>query len=91
MRSRSIAKTLSNEHLNTGISRVKLGRALLRQSRHSEAEVELVAGYEILKKQTAPSVSWQVSAREDLVAVYDALKQPDRATRIRAEIAAAQR
>lgn len=83
-------ETLSDDPLNTGIARVKLGRALLRQG-HPEAEVELVAGYEILKKQTAPSVSWQVSAREDLVAVYDALKQPDNATGMRAEIAAVPR
>ncbi|HEX2443766.1 MAG TPA: serine/threonine-protein kinase [Vicinamibacterales bacterium] len=84
-------ETLSDEHLNTGIARVKLGRSLLRQGRHAEAETELAGGYEILKKQTASSVSWQVSAREDLVAVYDALRQPDKAAGMRAEIAAVPR
>jgi eukaryotic-like serine/threonine-protein kinase len=62
-------ETLSDEHLNTGISRVKLGRALLRQGRYAEAEAQLAAGFQILKKQTAPSVSWQKSTREDLLAV----------------------
>jgi serine/threonine-protein kinase len=84
-------ETLSDEHLNTGISQIKLGRALLRQRRHAEAETELSAGYAILKKQTAPSVSWLRTAREDLLAVYEALGRPEEAHRMRAEVAAAQR
>ena len=59
--------TLEPNHLNTGIARIKLGRSLLRQNRFAEAEKETRAGYEILTRQTDPSVSWLKSAREDLV------------------------
>ena len=71
-----------------GIARIKLGRTLLRQKRFAEAEKETGVGYEILVKQTDPSVSWLQSARGDLVAIYDALKQPEKASKFRAEIAA---
>jgi hypothetical protein len=32
-------------------------------------------------------VSWLVTARKDLVAAYDSLKQPDKAAKFRAELA----
>jgi eukaryotic-like serine/threonine-protein kinase len=75
-------------HLNTGIARLKLGRTLLREKRYPEAESELLAGYEILTKQTAPTVSWLQKSRQDLVALYGALNQPDRADKFRAELVA---
>ncbi len=75
------------EHLNTGIARIKLGRTLLRQGRYAEAVRETLAGYQILTKQTDPGVSWLVHAREDLVAAYDSLGQPDKAAKFRAELA----
>jgi len=77
----------SPDHLNTGIARIKLGRALLRQGRSAEAEVELKAGYDIVAKQTAPTVSWLKAAREDLAAAYDVLHRPEDAARYRAEAA----
>jgi eukaryotic-like serine/threonine-protein kinase len=80
-------KAQSPDHLNTGIARIKLGRSLLRQGRHAEAEVESKAGYDIVAKQTAPTVSWLKSAREDLVAAYDALHRTEEAARYRAEAA----
>lgn len=75
------------EYLNTGIARIKLGRTLLRQRRYAEAVRETLAGYQILTKQTDPGVSWLVNAREDLVAAYDSLGQPDKAAKFRAELA----
>jgi serine/threonine protein kinase len=81
-------QTLSAEHLNTGIARVKLGRALLRQRRYEEAEVESRAGYEILRKQMNPTVSWLQNAREDLAAEYEALKDTENASRFRSELTA---
>ncbi len=75
------------EHLNTGIARIKLGRTLLRQRRYAEAVRETLAGYQILTKQTDPGVSWLVNAREDLVAAYDSLGQPDKAAKFRTELA----
>jgi len=79
-------ETQSPQHMNTGIGRIKLGRALVGQARYDEAEVEILAGYEILTKQTSPSVSWLRSAREDLVKLYTASNQPDKAKRFEAEL-----
>ena len=81
------ARAQSPDHLNTGIGRIKLGRALLRQQRLVEAESELKAGYGIVSKQAAPGVSWLKAARDDLAAVYDALNRPAQAAEIRAEAA----
>ena len=78
-------ETLSADHLNTGIARVKLGRTLLRQRRYAEAEEQTRAGYDILHKQMNPSVSWLQNARQDLIDEYGALDRPDDATRFRAE------
>ena len=47
------------------------------------------AGYDILAKQTDPSVSWLQAAREDLVAIYEALHRPAEAERYRKERASA--
>ena len=82
---RRFTEAQSAEHMNTGIARIKLGRALLRQKRYVEAERETLAGFEVVSTQAAPTVSWLVSAREDLAAEYDALGRPDKASAIRAE------
>jgi serine/threonine-protein kinase len=74
------------QHLNTGIARAKLGDALVGQSRYGEAEKELLTGYEILTKQTSPSVSWLKVARENLVKLYTASNQPDKAKKFQAEL-----
>jgi eukaryotic-like serine/threonine-protein kinase len=79
-------RTLAPDHLNTGIGRIKLGRALLRQQRYVEAEKESRAGYEILNRQTDPSVSWLQAARTDMVEEYTALKETDRVAAIQAEV-----
>ena len=54
----------------------------------SEADTETLAGYEILKPQMDPNVSWLKSARTDLIEEYDALKQPEQAAKFKAEQAA---
>jgi eukaryotic-like serine/threonine-protein kinase len=77
----------SPQHINTGIARIKLGRSLLRQTRYQEAEREILAGYAIVSKQAAPTVSWLKDARTDLAAIYDALHEPEKAERFRAEAA----
>ena len=80
------SETQSPQHLNTGIGRIKLGRALVGQKRYAEAETELLAGYDILTRQTSPSVSWLRMAREDLVKLYTASNQTEKAERYRAEL-----
>lgn len=83
------AETLPADHLNMGIAQIKLGRALVRETRFSEAEPHLMAGYAILAKQASPSLVHLQNARQDLVSVYDALRQPEKAKKFQAELAAA--
>lgn len=87
---RRFTETLGPDNVNTGIARIKLGRALVRQQHYGEAETETRVGYDILIKQTSPSNSYLRAARKDLVAEYDALKQPEQSAKFRAELAAAE-
>jgi serine/threonine-protein kinase len=87
---RRFTETLSADNVNTGIARIKLGRTLLGENRYAEAQVESLAGYEILSRQASPSVSYLRAARKDLVAEYESLKQPQEAARFRAELAASE-
>jgi serine/threonine-protein kinase len=74
---------ISPDHWNTGLARIKLGRTLVQQQRYQEAEAQILAGYEIAMKQTNPSVSWLQEARKDLVAIYEALHEPEKAAKFR--------
>ena len=79
-------EALSGDNVNTGIARIKLGRTLLHENRYKEAAAESLAGYEVLKKQTSPSTSFLRGARKDLVTDYEALKEPEKAAKFRAEL-----
>jgi serine/threonine-protein kinase len=81
--------TLAPDHVNTAVGRIKLGRALLRQGRHTDAETSILTGYDVLVKQANPSVSFLRAAREDLVQIYDALQRTQEAQRFREELARA--
>jgi serine/threonine protein kinase/tetratricopeptide (TPR) repeat protein len=70
---------LSPTHQFRAIAEIKLGRALTGEKRYREAEMETLAGYNILLKQTSPTVSWLQSARKDLVTIYEALGAPEKA------------
>jgi eukaryotic-like serine/threonine-protein kinase len=83
------AQTLSPGHQLLGIAKVRLGRVLVQQGRYADAEAESLGGYEILAKQNTPPEHWLQNARTDLVAIYEGLKQPDKAARFRAELAKA--
>jgi serine/threonine-protein kinase len=85
-----LTRALSAEHMNTGIAHLKLGRALTGLARFEEAERHLTSGYAILLKQTSPSVPWLQTARTDLIKVYEALGQPEKAERYRSELAHAE-
>jgi serine/threonine-protein kinase len=63
---RRFIDTLSPEHLNTGIARIKLGRTLLREKRYTEAGEQTRLGYQIVSRQTSPSVKWLDMAKQDL-------------------------
>ena len=79
------AETLPADHPYVGIARIRLGRALLRENRFAEAERETRAGYDIVMRQSEPSVKWLQDARKDLVAEYTGLDRPDSATKYRQE------
>ncbi len=85
---RRFGETLSSDHVYIGIARIKLGRSLLRQKKYESAAAESFAGYEILRRQTEPSVSFLTAARRDLAAASDALGRTADAERFRAELAA---
>ncbi|MCI0432946.1 MAG: tetratricopeptide repeat protein [Gemmatimonadetes bacterium] len=74
------------QDMNTGIAYIRLGRALLRQKRWEEAQESSRKGYDILKPQTDPGVSWLQAARRDLVEAYDSLGRPESAATFRAEL-----
>ena len=76
--------------MNMGIARIKLGRALVRQSRFREAEEPLLSGYAILSRQANPSLIHLQNARQDLVSVYDALKEPGKAQKYQTELSSTQ-
>jgi len=84
---RRFVEALSADNVNTGIAHIKLGRTLLREKKFNQAEIETLAGYKILSKQTSPSTSFIRAARKDLVAEYEALKHPGDAAKFRAELA----
>jgi serine/threonine protein kinase/tetratricopeptide (TPR) repeat protein len=87
---RRFTETLAADNVNTGIARVKLGRTLMREKRFREAAFESLAGYDILIKQTNQQTSFVHAARKDLVADYEALRQPENASRFRAELESAE-
>jgi tetratricopeptide (TPR) repeat protein len=75
-------------HTSTAIAQNQLGHTLLLERQYKEAESHLLAAYEVLIKQPGPQASRIQNARKDLVAVYDALNQPDQAKKFRPELAA---
>lgn len=75
---------ISPDHLNTGIAHLKLGYALMNQRLYLEAETHTLAGYEIASKQK--SASWLDEARKDLVTLYEAMGEPEKAAKFRAEL-----
>jgi serine/threonine-protein kinase len=60
------ARTLPPNSLNEGITRIKLGRALLRQKRAAEAYSTTLSGYEIVSSLQSPNVSYLQNAKQDL-------------------------
>lgn len=83
------ARTLPADHINVAVARIRLGNVLLGEHKYAEAESESRAGYDILAKQTSPSMSWFQVACADLAAEFDALHQPEQAARFRTQSTAA--
>ena len=66
-------RTLSADHVNTGIARVKHGRTLLRLGRFEEARAESQTGLDVLTGKMDPEASWLRSARQDVQEASDSL------------------
>jgi serine/threonine-protein kinase len=79
---------LAPDHQLVGIARARLGKAIRLQGRWSEALVETRAGYDILMKQSTPSVLWVQRAASDLAMEYDSLGRAADAAKVRADSAA---
>ncbi len=77
-------ETLPPGHTYTGIAQIQLGHVLLLEQRYKDAEGPLLAGYDILIKQPGPQAVRLANARKDLVAVYEAVNQPDKAAKFKA-------
>ena len=80
------SQTLPANHLNVGIARVRLGRALLLDKRYQDAEAESRAGYEILNTQPSAPEHWMQNAKSDLAREYEALHQPEKAAKFRSDL-----
>ncbi|MGB5353988.1 MAG: serine/threonine-protein kinase [Woeseia sp.] len=81
-------ESLGADNVNTGIARIKLGRTLRLAGRYADAELESLAGYEVVANQASPSISFLRAARDDLVLIYEDTGQTEKAARFRDEIAA---
>ncbi len=81
------AETLAPDHPTAAITRLRLGRSLLRQRRPQAALAETRAAYDVLGRQSVPPADWMKSAREDLLAEYEALGKASEAAEMRAVIA----
>ena len=67
--------TVQEDHTNTSIARIKLGRALLRQKRYAEAEKETLRGFRGLSRLATPANPFLIAARKDLQAIYTGLNR----------------
>ena len=83
-----LTEKLPPNHPNTAITQNQLGHILVLEKRYREAEPHLVAAYEVMTKQAAPPAVRVQTARQDLVTVYESLKQPEKAAKYRTELAA---
>jgi serine/threonine-protein kinase len=70
------------EHVNTGIARVRLARALLRQGRLAEALPEGETGHAIISAEMAPTAPWVTIARESLLEIYGGLGRTEDSVRV---------
>jgi len=75
---------LPANHPNTAVTRVRLGHTLVLEKQYKDAEGLLLAGYAVLEKQPGQQAARTQIARQDLVTVYEALKEPEKAEKFRA-------
>jgi serine/threonine protein kinase/Tfp pilus assembly protein PilF len=79
----------SSESLSAAIAHLKLGRALLRQNRFAEAEPQTLTAYKYLSRQVSSTDTFLAASRKDLAAIYDGLRDKEKALHYRSELSAA--
>ncbi|MBZ5505997.1 MAG: tetratricopeptide repeat protein [Acidobacteriia bacterium] len=82
------AEIYSAGHPDMAIAHLGLGRTLLDEQKYQEAELHLLEAYEFFSKQSALGRNFQDTCG-DLITLYEALREPDKASRFRAELARA--
>ena len=75
-------QALGADNIQTGTARIQLGQLLAQERRYPEAEAELLAGYQIVKRDSAPSLQTRQNARKCLASVYRALNKPEQAIQV---------
>jgi serine/threonine-protein kinase len=76
----------SKDSLNAVIAHLKLGRALLRETRFKDAEGETLPAYEYLVKHVPADNGFLRASRKDLTAIYEGLRNAEKAAHFRAEM-----
>ncbi len=76
----------AKDTLNAAVAHVKLGRALLREGRFQEAEVETQQGYDYLAGHVRSDNGFLRASRKDLAAINEGLHHADKAAYFRAEL-----
>jgi serine/threonine-protein kinase len=76
----------SEDSVNAVIAHLKLGRALLRESRFHDAEGETFPAYQYLVKHVPANNGFLSAARKDLAAIYDGMRNSEKAAHFRAEL-----
>jgi eukaryotic-like serine/threonine-protein kinase len=76
-------ETLPVDHSMAAEAEIRIGRTLVLQKRYVEAETYSLAGYTVLARGESQA-HWLVTARADLLTIYEALGQPEKAARFRA-------
>lgn len=74
---------IAADHLNTGISRLKLGRIFFLEHQYQQAETEALAGLEIVRKQKNSNAIRIREACQLLIEIYEARKDHRNATKFR--------
>ena len=81
-------ENLPLNHPTIAIARARLGHVFLLKREYKDAEREILAAYEIFSKQGPAFAKRSQDSRADLVAVYEALKEPEQASKFRSQPAA---
>jgi serine/threonine protein kinase/Tfp pilus assembly protein PilF len=76
----------SKDSVNAVIAHLKLGRALLRESRFKDAEGETLPAYEYLVKHVPADNGFLRASRKDMAAIYEGMRNSERAAHFRAEL-----